>query len=216
MHPNITYPPISTYPPSALQPRPEKENKQTNKQAKKPNIQSHHQQNHLTVKAVVCQPKQLYLQVFTAVSHWSGTKPLASATLLLWVLTGTPLWYPAVVLCHEILQLWFCRTVPFIQEVHKWGRCWGWVNSKPWIWGWVTAGLVRFPATMPQSPVSRLYTDKRQKPLSHAHPTRVSSPAFTSSGPGIPCYPGKGQSQLCIALRHQYGSMQQPIPGMPA
>lgn len=43
--------------------------------------------------------KQLYLQMFIAVSHWSDLRPLVSATHQSWILTGTPLGYP-VVPCH--------------------------------------------------------------------------------------------------------------------
>lgn len=45
-------------------------------------------------------PFSLYLQVFIAVSHWSGSMPLASAIPSYWALTGTPLGYPAVSLCR--------------------------------------------------------------------------------------------------------------------
>lgn len=45
-------------------------------------------------------PFSLYLQVFIAVSHWSGSMPLASAIPSYWALTGTPLGHPAVSLCH--------------------------------------------------------------------------------------------------------------------
>jgi hypothetical protein len=43
----------------------------------------------------------LYLQMFIAVSPWSGSRPRASATLSILILTGTPLRYPVVALCHR-------------------------------------------------------------------------------------------------------------------
>jgi len=45
-------------------------------------------------------PKQLYLQMFTTKSHWSGTKPLASATPSILDSQGTPRRYPVVALCY--------------------------------------------------------------------------------------------------------------------
>ena len=44
--------------------------------------------------------KQLYLQMFIAVSYWSGSSPLASGTPSILDLQETPLGYPAVALRH--------------------------------------------------------------------------------------------------------------------
>ena len=54
-------------------------------------------------------PKQLYLQMFIAVSHWSGLRPLASARSLSGLLLAILL-FPSVM---EILKLWIIWTRPF-------------------------------------------------------------------------------------------------------
>ncbi|KAL6034450.1 hypothetical protein STEG23_019818 [Scotinomys teguina] len=64
-------------------------------------------------KEDLCQLKSLLFlsyKVFIAKSHWSGSRPLASATLLM---LGR-YWSSSVVPCvTEVLQLWVCRTGPF-------------------------------------------------------------------------------------------------------
>jgi hypothetical protein len=76
--------------PSALAtPHKTKQNK-TKQNKTKQNKTRQNKTKHLTVEAAVCYnvshsdtllPKQLFLQMFVAMSHWSGSRPLASATL---------------------------------------------------------------------------------------------------------------------------------------
>jgi hypothetical protein len=57
--------------------------------------------------------KHLYLQIFIAMCHWSGLRPLASAILSILDPHGDPL--NLLLSCvMEILQLWICRTGPFM------------------------------------------------------------------------------------------------------
>jgi hypothetical protein len=59
-------------------------------------------------------PKQLYLQMFIAMNHWSGLRPLSSATLSILdpPKDSSPIscLLPCVI---ESLKFWFCRTSPF-------------------------------------------------------------------------------------------------------
>ena len=71
-------------------------------------------------------PKQLYLQMFIAMSHWSGSRPLDSATLSIldphqdssWISCCCPVPWRS---CS------FGSIVPTLSHaptVHRWGRCW--------------------------------------------------------------------------------------------
>lgn len=70
----------------------------------------------------------LYLQMFVAVSPWSGLRLLLHYHC--WILPRTPLGYPVVVpLCLQELQ-------QFIDALDVWG----WANSESLIWVWVVTG----------------------------------------------------------------------------
>ena len=65
--------------------------------------------HHLIVEAVVCPsvahnvpfcPHIFTYKCSAIMSHWSGSRPLASATLSDWILTRTPPKYSVVALCH--------------------------------------------------------------------------------------------------------------------
>jgi hypothetical protein len=85
----------------SLQPPSPRKQKQTNKQTNK-------QTSHNGSCCVSQLPKELQLQMFIAMSHWSGWRPLASANYQHWILTRTLFSYPAVALKRCI-----CRTSPF-------------------------------------------------------------------------------------------------------
>jgi hypothetical protein len=78
-------------------------------------------QKHLSVEAAGCPTVHLlskyhYLQMFIAMSLWSGSRPLASASLSVvdaHGLLSDILFLPCVM---EILQLWICRTSPFMSS----------------------------------------------------------------------------------------------------
>ena len=71
-----------------------------------------------------CWPKQLSLQMFITVSHWSGPRPLASAT-------------PSILTPHQgssHILLLPCDMEIFSHApaaVHRWGRCWGEPTQNP-------------------------------------------------------------------------------------
>lgn len=62
-------------------------------------------------------PKQLDLQMLTALHHWSGSSHLLLLHYQYWDLIRTPPWDILFLLCvTDILQLWFCRTDPFMSS----------------------------------------------------------------------------------------------------
>ena len=87
----------------------------------KTNKQTKQQQNHVAWKlqyAPQCTllPKNLYLQMFVALSHWSSSKPLASATLSVldsqWDFSWISCCWTSYVM--ELLQLWVYKTGSFM------------------------------------------------------------------------------------------------------
>ena len=126
MHSSPTHLPISSYPPSFLA----KEKKMhKNKNQKIKNISP------LKLQCtMVCQHKTpfrsySFMQTFIAMSHRSGSIPLASATLSILV----PHWdYSQITCCIiEILQHWICRAGPFIHSFWKFISGVVWANSNP-------------------------------------------------------------------------------------
>jgi hypothetical protein len=125
MHPNPTHFPIPLSLLSALAtslPKEKKkieQNKQTNKQ-KTPKQQQQQQQNLLVEAALSQCAMSQYTLVYSSLlanahndaSHWYGSRPLASVTLLM--LDAGPLLDILLLPCvMEILQLWLYMTSPF-------------------------------------------------------------------------------------------------------
>lgn len=55
----------------------------------------------------------------------------------------------------ELLCLWTCRMGPFTcSSSSQMGWMLGWPNTKPWIWAWVAAELVTWPAPLHQGQIS--------------------------------------------------------------
>jgi len=114
-------------------------------------------------------------------------------------LTETPFGYPIVALCHRdpiVLDLQDQHSCT-LEVHHQWGGCWGWANSKPWIWTWEVFGLAILPALEACSiataarPSSTLLprwgagpdllsatADKGHGQFSHSHDTGASFPAW--------------------------------------
>jgi hypothetical protein len=84
----------------------------------------------------------LYLQMFIAMSHLSGSRPLASAMLSILDPHWKSSWIFRVALCHGDptplgLQKWPLHALyQFIDGIDA-GL--GWANSKPRIWAWVVS-----------------------------------------------------------------------------
>lgn len=86
--------------------------------------------------------KQFYLQIFIAMSNWSGSRPLSSVT-------------PSLLNPHqcfesyiEILQLWFPRpTSTYALVARRWGKCWGEPAQIPGSWPkWHLSWLAHQPS----------------------------------------------------------------------
>jgi hypothetical protein len=83
---------------------------------------------------------------FIAMSHWSGSRPLASDTPSILDPHRTPLRYPAVVLCHRDPAALDLQDWPFHEGQQLTGDVdLGWGNPKPCIWAWMVAKLVNLP-----------------------------------------------------------------------
>lgn len=110
------------------------------------------EQNHLAMEAAVCHtvyllPKQVYLQMFIAMSHWSGLKLLAFATLSV-LNPQLGLFSDILFIVIGILQLWVCRTGPFIHSSSSQiGYMWGRPTQSP-SWVWVETELASLPALL--------------------------------------------------------------------
>ena len=76
---------------------------------------------------------QLHHKMFTTMSHWSGSRPLAHQSH--WTLTETPLGYPAVALSHvdPVAIIPQDKSLHTLQQVIN-GVDVGWVNPKLWMW----------------------------------------------------------------------------------
>jgi len=116
--------------------------------------------------------------MFTAMSHWSGLRPLVSATPSILDPHYDPLRYPVVALCHGDPAALAPSCAP---TVHRWDRCWNGPTHSPGSW----PKLVR-PLPLPyphhQSRLSRtdlanLFSAAQQLPRS-----RVSSPILVPLG----------------------------------
>jgi hypothetical protein len=83
-------------------------------------------------------------------SHWSGLRPLDSATPS--ILDSH--WNSSWISCRCPVLWRFCSVgsmgpaFAHAPVVHRWGRCWGGPTQKSWIWAWVLAGLVSLPALL--------------------------------------------------------------------
>jgi hypothetical protein len=106
-------------------------------------------------------------------SQWSGLRPLASVTLSILDphQDSSLLLLPCIM---EILQLWICRTGPFMHPCSSLvENMFRWAVSELWIWpGW----SLSYSACQPHC----------------THTTRTSSPAFMPLRPAhlCPCYQG--------------------------
>jgi hypothetical protein len=87
--------------------------------------------------------------MFTAVSHWSGSRPLASATLSIL----DPHWdssrYPVVALFHRdpaVLDMWYHQTLHMLHQFIDGVDVGVIINSNPWIGTSVVAELISWPA----------------------------------------------------------------------
>ena len=124
----------------------------------------------------------LYLQIFIAVSHWSVSRPLDSATLSIQGLLSAILVLPCVM---EILQLWICRTGPFhvLQQIIDGVDIGGSANSEPWIWAWEVAELISLLTLLgPYHQGEHSSTAPASSSRAAVDKARVSSPNFMSLG----------------------------------
>ena len=98
----------------------------------------------------------LYLQMFIAMSHWSGLRPLASATLSIL----DPYWDSSQISCCCPVSWSSCVSGPagwapsLAPAVHRWGGCWGGPTQSPgsgpgWQLSWSHGQL---PCTRDRSP----------------------------------------------------------------
>lgn len=128
--------------------------------------------------------KQIYLQIFITMSHWSGLRPLTSATPSIL----SPLQDSSQIPCC-CPESW--RTCAYIFSgpaplptpiVYQWGRCWGRLTQGPGSGpGWKLSRPVRV-SVGPPFPIAR---------------GRTSSPSPALSGPALLCHSCKGRGQLC-------------------
>lgn len=88
----------------------------------------------LCVPQYVSLSTHLHLQLFIAMSHWSGSRSLASVTINIKSSPGL-LVIPLLPSVMEILQLWINRTGPFTCPNHSQKiSILGCAKSEPWIW----------------------------------------------------------------------------------
>lgn len=93
--------------------------------------------------------KTVLLKIFIAMTHWSGFKPLASATLSILDSHLTPLRYPVVGLClGDSAALVMQDLTLHISQQFINGVDVGMTNIKPWIWAWLVVKLVRPPTLL--------------------------------------------------------------------
>lgn len=89
------------------------------------------------------------LKMHIAQSHWSGSRPLASATRS--VLDSHM--HSSRISCCCCLVSWRSRSFGSAGQAcppadHKWGKCLGGPTQKPWIWAWEVAELVSLLALL--------------------------------------------------------------------
>lgn len=84
--------------------------------------------------------------MFIAMSQWSGSGPLASATPLTVTSDWSSFWiaccYPALWRSFRFVSVGF--SLSHILPLHSWGGCWN-GPTQLWSWAWVEAGLVKLP-----------------------------------------------------------------------
>jgi hypothetical protein len=92
-------------------------------------------------------PKQLLLQMFIAMSNWSGPRPLSSATLSILGLIEIPLRHRTVALSHGDPTAVVLQDLPLnaLQQLIG-GQMLEWASSNFWIWVLVVVELASLPA----------------------------------------------------------------------
>jgi hypothetical protein len=131
MHTSLTHLPISSYLPPPFRTSSGKEKKKKKQRKKQKTFQ------HGSWSVLECVPQhsslstQLHLQMFTAKSHWSGLRSLASVTPSIL----DPYWDYSWLFCCCPVSWRSCSfgslRLAHSQAVHRWSRCWGGPTQSP-------------------------------------------------------------------------------------
>ena len=141
-----------------------------------------------------------HLQRSIAMSHWSGSRPLASVTPSVLDPYGNS---SQISCCCSVS--WSCVMCPAATYPNQSQmiQILGWASSEPWIWAWVAADLVKPPALLHQlhtAPARPPSATRRQGQLSCPHALRLAHGTHPPE-PAPLCYPDKVQGLLSPVLQ---------------